>query len=157
MRSKRSGKRGTRLAVGERPAIEQAVGGGTDPRPLAMIDRLLGETVVAAAPPADLDDDQRRRRTRVDRHEIELVATDMDVPGQDGPTSFRQARCDQRLGAVTRQLGRRSHRVAGSVRHLAMLPAGTYLRLTGVSRGERRDQPLAASSGSSFSDAVLMQ
>ena len=45
----------------------------------------------AGAPPADLDDDERRRRARVDRHEVELVAADMDVPGQDGPARRRRA------------------------------------------------------------------
>jgi hypothetical protein len=143
-----------RLAIRERAPVEQAVGCGADSRPLAMIDRLLGQAEVAAVTPADLDDDERRRWTRVDRHEIELVTADMDVPGQDGPTSFRQARCDERLGAVTRQLGRRSHRVAGSVRHRAMLPAGAYLRLTG---SVSPDQSSDGSFESSFSDAVLMQ
>ena len=125
------------FTVRERAAIEESVRGRADPRPLAVVDRLLRQTEVTTATPADLDDHEGRRWTRVDRHEIELVTTDMDVPGQDGPTSFRQARCDERLGAVTRQLGRRSRRVAGSVRHPAMLPAGTYLRLTGGEPGAR--------------------
>ena len=89
-----------------------------------MIDGLLRQAEVAASPPADLDDHERGRRARVDRHEIELVATDMDVPGQDGPTGFREPRGDQRFGGITRPLGRRSYRFAGSVRHHAMVAAG---------------------------------
>lgn len=98
---------------------------------LAMIECLLGEAEVTPAPPADLDDDEGRRWARVDRHEIELVATDMDVPGHDGPTSFCEPRGDQRFGGITRLLGRRSRRVAGSVRHAGIVAVGPYRPLTG--------------------------
>ena len=94
-----------------------------------MVDRLLGQTESATRPPADLDHDERRGRTRVDRHEIEFVATDMDVPGQDGPTSFRESRRDELFGGITRLLGRRSRRVAGSIRHAGIVAGGTYRRL----------------------------
>jgi hypothetical protein len=75
---------------------------------LAEVERLFGESEVASAPPADLDHHEHRRRTRVDRHEVELVATDMDVPGEDGPARFDQPMSDQSFGGITRLLGRRS-------------------------------------------------
>ena len=51
---------------------------------------------------------RRRRRRIAEQVEIELVATDMDVPGQDGPACFAQPSSDQILGGVTRQLSGRS-------------------------------------------------
>ena len=71
-----------------------------------MIDRLLGKAEPPRASPSDLDDHERGRRTRVDRHDIEFVAADMDVPGQDGPTGLDQSSQDQRFRGITRQLGR---------------------------------------------------
>jgi hypothetical protein len=84
--------------------LEQSADCGTQVAALAMVEGLLGKAEVASAAPAHLDDDEERRRTRVDRHEIQLVATDMDVPGQDGPARFAQSRGDKLLGGVTRQL-----------------------------------------------------
>jgi hypothetical protein len=122
------------LTVRERPAIEQAVGRGPDARTLSMIDRFLGKSEFASSAPADLDHDERGRGTRVDRHEVKLVATDMDVPGQDGPTGVRKTCRDDRLGGITRLLGRRSHRFAGLVRHrriVALSPYPPRIRVSG--------------------------
>ena len=91
------------LAVGQ-AVLEQSADGRAQVAALAVVERLLGEPEVAPAAPADLDDDQDRRRTRVDRHEIELMATDMDVPGQDGPARFAQSCGNELLSGVTRQL-----------------------------------------------------
>ena len=88
------------------PAVEETICRLVDAGSFPVVDRLLGETESARTPPADLDDDQRGRRTRVDRHEIELMAADMDVSGQDGPSGHDQPVLDERLGSVTRQLGR---------------------------------------------------
>ena len=96
-----------RPAVGQ-PVLEQPADGRPQVRSLAMVEGLLGEAEVPTAAPADFDHDQARRRTRVDRHEIELVATDMDVPGQDCPALLAQPSGDQLLGGVTRQLSGRS-------------------------------------------------
>ena len=114
------------MPSGSDAAVEQPVRGRPDAGALAVVDGLLGQAEVAAGPPADLDDDQRRGRTRVDRHEVELVATDMDVPGQDGPAGFREPRSDERLGGITRLLRRRPRRVAGSVRHAGIVAVGAY-------------------------------
>ena len=110
----------------DRPSVGQAIlEQSTDRRPqvgsLAMVERLLGEPEVASAAPADLDDDQARRRTRVDRHEIELVATDVDVPGQDGPAFLAQPSSDQLLGGVTRQLSGRSTGCGAPTVHRPMI------------------------------------
>ena len=115
-----------RLTVRKRTAIEQAVGGGPDPRPLPVVDRFLGQAERTSGPPADLDHHERPGRTRVDRHEVELVATDMDVPGQDGPTGVRETHRDDRLGGIARLLGRRSRRSAGLVRHGGSVARGPY-------------------------------
>jgi hypothetical protein len=74
---------------------------------LAVIERLLRQAEGALTAPADLDDHECRWRTRVDRHDIELVATDMDVPGEDGPSRCDQTRTDEGLSGVTRLLRRR--------------------------------------------------
>jgi len=132
------------LAVWKRAAIHQSVCGGPHARALAVVDRLLWQAEAATSAPADLYDHERGGRTRVDRHEIEFVATDMDVPGQDGPTSFRESRRDELFGRITRPLGRRPRRVAGSVRHTGIVAVGTYRPLMGDapadSRGRRQLQ-----------------
>ena len=106
-RSKRSGSAGrsTRPGAGRRRAartplaqVALACGGRPSPPPA----RSRGGVATGPRRP------RARRRTRVDRHEIELVATDMDVPGQDGPARLDQPVSDQRLGGVTRQLRRRA-------------------------------------------------
>ena len=98
-------------AVGQTSAIEQAVGRLPDPRALSVIDRLFGQPEATRTAPAHLDHNQGRRRTRVDRHEVEFVTADMDVPGQDGPTGLDQPVQDQRFCGITRQLGRGPGRV----------------------------------------------
>jgi hypothetical protein len=108
------------------PTIEEAKRRRPHPRPFAVIDGLLGQAVSAAGAPTHLDDDQRGRRTRVDRHEIEFVATDMDVPGQDGPTQVPETRSDECLGGIAGPLCCRSRRIAGSVRHPGIVAVGAY-------------------------------
>jgi hypothetical protein len=69
-----------------------------------MVDGLLGQAETSARAPAHLDDDERGGRTRVDRHEIEFVATDMDVPGEDGPARRAEMIGNERFGGITHQL-----------------------------------------------------
>ena len=138
-RSNRSGRRGTERSVRERAAVDEPVGRRPDPDALAMVDGLLGQAEVPIGAPADLHDHERGRWTRVDRHEVQLVATDMDVPGQDGPTGVRQTCRDQRLGGITRLLGRRPPRVVGSVRHGGIVAGDPYPRR--IRRGRRAPGP----------------
>lgn len=86
-----------------------------------MIDGLLGKPERARLPPADLDDDECRRRTRVDRHEVELEAADMDVPGQNGPTRSHETDQDQRFGGVTCLLSSGPSRRDDRAIHAAMM------------------------------------
>ena len=51
------------------------------------------------------------------------MTTDMDVPGQDGPTGVREPAGDQRFGGIARLLSRRPGRVVGSVRHAGIVAA----------------------------------
>ena len=106
-----------RAAVGHRPPIEQAVGRLPDAGAFAVIDGFLRQAEPAGAPPADLDDDEGSGRARVDRHEIEFVAADMDVPGQDGPARVAQPGTDEGLGGVTRELRNRSRPSGGLAIH----------------------------------------
>jgi hypothetical protein len=84
-----------RRAVGQRPSIEKTVRGGTDPYALAVVDRLLGKAERALGSPPDLDHDERRGWTRIDRHQVDLVPTDVDVPCQDRPAGRGQPLRDQ--------------------------------------------------------------
>src|SRR5206468_8137272 len=84
----------------------------------------------ARRPPAHFDDDERARRTRVDRHEIELVTPDMDVPGQDGPTGLEQSAEHQRFGGVTCLLSARPCRSGDRTFHADILttrPAPSHI------------------------------
>ena len=76
-----------------------------DMRPLAVVDGLLRQPEAPRRSPADLDDHERGRRTRVDRHEIELVTADMDIPGRTVQPDAEKADQDQQFGGVTCLLG----------------------------------------------------
>jgi hypothetical protein len=110
-------KRRNRRPIREWRTVEQGVGGTAQMAAFAMVDGLLRQAEVAATTPADLDYDEVRRRARVDRHEIELVATDMDVPGQDGPAHCGQPVGNQRFGGITRLLRRRARPSGRSTIH----------------------------------------
>jgi hypothetical protein len=113
-----------RSAVRQGAVRAQPEGGRVHAGTLAMVERLLGQAEITPRAPADLDDDQRGGRARVDRHEIELVTTDMDVPGQDGPAVIDQSDRDQVLGGVTRLLSRGPCRVVCRTSHDGIV-AGT--------------------------------
>ena len=126
------------LQRGQRPAIRQHAG-GDDPRgrfadtaPLSEVDGLLGEAEGTTRPQADLDDHEPRRRARVDRHEIDLVATDMDVPGEDRPALLRQSFRDEGLRVVAEPLRRRPGpgESFGLAIHREIVAEGAYLGLT---------------------------
>ena len=122
-RSNRTGSRGTGVPSGKAPgrAAHMSRGAGASvsggrPSPRAGRSRATS----ASAPRRH----ERRRRTRVDRHEIELVATDMDVPGHDGPTGSQETDQDQRFGGVTCLLSSGPSRRDGRAIHTAMMPHG---------------------------------
>jgi hypothetical protein len=101
--------------------LEQSTDGRPQVASLSVVERLLGEPEVASAAPADFDDDQARRLTGVDPIEFALVATDVDVPGQDGPAFLAQPSGNQLLGGVTRQLSGRSTGGGAPTVHKAMI------------------------------------
>ena len=145
----------------QRRAVRQrAAGRAARTRPPGRRARLRWSTVSSGRPksrsaaPADLDDHERRRRARVDRHEVELVAADMDVPGQDRPAGRREARGDQRLGRVAGLLGRASAAGRRGSRSAmpAIIAASAHPAVTGALRGghlERREVAAASSAASS--------
>jgi hypothetical protein len=120
------------LQRGQRPAIRQHAG-GDDPRgcfadtaPLSEVDGLLGEAEGTTRPEADLNDHEPRRRARVDRHEIELMTTDMDVPGEDRPALLRQSFRDEGLRVVAEPLRRRPSPGLGPGIHPPILANDAY-------------------------------
>lgn len=129
-----------RRSIGQRPAIDETVGGGADPSTLPVVHGLLRQAEVASRAPTNLDEHKRLRRTRVDRHDVKLMAADMDVPGQDRPPETRQAIGNQRLGNITGLLGGGALRATGWVCHLPHdrrrpLPATYLMCLWGISGG----------------------
>jgi hypothetical protein len=120
-------QRGQSSPVRQRPVGEHRPRGVADPPTLAVVDGFLRQAEASRGAEADLDDDESARRARVDRHEIELVATDMDVSGQDGPTLRRQAFCDEGLGAVAGPLRRCPGTWFRLAAHLGILADGPYV------------------------------
>jgi hypothetical protein len=100
-----------------------------DEAALAPVDRLLSQPERPTSSPADLDDDERHGRARVDRYEIDLVATDMDVPGEDRPASRDQPTGNQRLGGITRLLRRGSGPIVRLDGHEAILADRAHLAI----------------------------
>lgn len=94
----------TQWQVRHPASVEQGEGGLAQPRLFATIHGLLRQAEVAPSAPPDFHDHEHGWRAWVGRHEIEFVATDMDVPGQDGPASVDESGGDQRFGGVTRLL-----------------------------------------------------
>jgi hypothetical protein len=68
-------------------ALEQAISGLADARPLAIVDRLLGQAEIPATTPSDLDDDEGRRWPRVGPPEPVGYDPAIIPPWADGPTS----------------------------------------------------------------------
>ena len=104
---------------------------------LPVVHGLLCQAVVTAGPPAHLDDDQRGRRTGIDRHDVDLVTADVDVPGQDSPAAGGQAVGDEGLGGIAGLLRRCPLLVAGSIRHRGIVAGAAYPARIGRS-GRRR-------------------
>jgi hypothetical protein len=143
-----------RRAIRQDAPIEQPVGGGPHANALAMINGLLGQAEVPAGPPADLHDHQRRGRTWVDRDEVELVATHVDVPGKDRPAGVRESCSDERLGGIAGLLCRRSGRIVWSVRHDRILAAGPYRPRIGDHRGDVQMGAVSSSDARSRASSI---
>ena len=124
-----------RRAVGSKAAFNELPPSPSHERALAMVDRLLGKPVRAAAAPADLDHHERGRRARVDRHEIELVAADMDVPGENRPTGVDQPTGNERFRGIARDLRRGSGPIERLSGHRRIFAAVDWLAVnTGSTR-----------------------
>jgi hypothetical protein len=66
-----------------------------------VVHGLLGQAEIAARTPPDLDRDERARRARIDGYQVQLIASDVDVPGQDRPARRRQSVGDEGLGKIS--------------------------------------------------------
>ena len=133
-------------------------GAGGDHRPgrvaevaaLPEVDGLLREAERTRRAQPHLDDDEARpRRARVDRDQIELVATDMDVPGQDRPAVPVQAFRHERLGVVAGALRRGPGSRVGVAGHggasqAALIGAGHPAITSATHRGRSSPPPRIA-------------
>ena len=104
------GQPGQLHVAGQCAAIQQRVCRESQVASLPVIDRFFGQAEVPRRAPSHLDDHEARGWARVDRHEVDLVATDMDVPGQDGPPLFAEPGGDERLGGIAYELRCRAAR-----------------------------------------------
>lgn len=112
--------------------LDESPGRGPDAAALAVVDGFLTGSVFPRPPAPHLDNDELPRRARVDRHEIELVATDMDVPGKDRPAGGSEPVRHERLGCVADELCLGPVAIRGLGVHTWMVAEGTSLA---VNRG----------------------
>src|SRR3954451_19316893 len=87
-----------RRPIGEAIELAEAGQGAPEREPLAAVERLLGESVVPAGSPANLDRDELGRRAGVDGDEVDLVVPEADVPSQDRPAQRGKAVRNRDLG-----------------------------------------------------------
>ena len=100
--------------VGQGAALDQPADGGSQLGPLPPIERLLGQAVIAARPPSDLDEHDGRRWAWLEGDDVDLRSAEADVPAGNGPAQPGEVIGDQRLGGVARALdGRPPARRAG--------------------------------------------
>lgn len=125
-------------SVRQRAGRHHRPGGIPEMAALPEVDRFLGQPERPGCAQADFDDHESLWRARVDRHEIELVATDMDVPGEDRPAGLRQPFRDEGFGTIAGSLGPR----AASNHHLAIhariVAGAAYLAITARFIGTQR-------------------
>ena len=117
------------LSVRERARGEHRPGGVAEVAPFPEVDGLLSQPERARPAGPDLDDHEARRRARVDRNQIELVATDMDVPGEDDPAFLGEPFRDEGLGVVAGPLRRGPRPRPRLGIHRAIVAAPPYPRL----------------------------
>ena len=99
-----------RRAVRKGASLEQAVRRRPNPSTLAPIDRFLRQAEVAIRAPTNLDRHQHAGWSRVHCHEVQLMASDVDVPPKNRPSRGRQVIGNQLLGVVPRLLRIGPHR-----------------------------------------------
>jgi hypothetical protein len=112
--------------------LDESPGRGPDAAALAVVDGFLTGSVFPRPAAPHLDNDELPRRARVDRHEIELVATDMDVPGKDRPAGGSEPVRHERLGCVAKELCLGPVAIRGLGVHEGMVAEGASLA---VNRG----------------------
>ncbi len=112
--------------------LDEGPGRGPDAAALAVVDGFLTGSVFPRPAAPHLDNDELPRRARVDRHEIELVATDMDVPGKDRPAGGSEPVRHERLGSVADELCLGPVAIRGLGVHEGMVAEGASLA---VNRG----------------------
>lgn len=99
---------GERKPVRERSGLYEATDRGPQVPPLAPVERLLGQTVIPPRPPADLNEHDTGRRPRIERHEVDLLAADPDVAGQDRPAERDEPLGCEHLSGIAGPLCRRA-------------------------------------------------
>ena len=71
--------------IGESAVPDEPRDGASQAKLLAPVERFLGDTEVAAGTPPNLDDDELAGWARVDGDQIQLVASNTQLPGEDDP------------------------------------------------------------------------
>lgn len=107
--------------------LDEGPGRGPDAATLAVVDGFLAGPVFPRPPAPHLDNHELPWRARVDRHEIELAATDMDVPGKDCPAGGSEPVRHERLGSVAEELCLGPVAIRGLGVHGERVPEGSSL------------------------------
>jgi hypothetical protein len=96
-------------AIRKRACLPQCKRCPAQPSSLAVVYGFLGESIVAPRAPAHLDDHQGCRWSRVHGQQVNLRATDADLPAEDAPSLRREVRGNLFFRAITGTLGFRAH------------------------------------------------
>jgi hypothetical protein len=87
-------------AIGESSIGAEGVHGPIEPADLGLVEALLLGPEARRSAAADLDHDDHRRRAGIESHDVELVAADTDLPGEDDPSLATQLVSGHGLGGV---------------------------------------------------------
>ena len=99
--------------------LEECRDRAPQPGALGPVERLLRQTEVAPAAPADLHEHELRGRAGIHRHDVQFPVARADVPAEDPPARSHEAFGNQLLGCVSEASGLGRHQAVGCV---AMAP-----------------------------------
>jgi len=100
-----------RTSVGQPAITDEPRHGSPQTQLLAPVERLLADAEVPAGAPPDLDHNELPGRAGIDRHEIQLISPDPDLPREHRPTRLGEPIGDQLLSRITVSL------CGGALRH----------------------------------------
>lgn len=92
-------------SIGQGADLHEPAEGRAQVGTLAPIEGVLGQAEIAPDPPTDLDHDDSPGWSRVERHDVDLLATKSQVAGQDRPAECAEVVGHERLGGIAGALG----------------------------------------------------